>query len=82
MFSTWTWIFLLLLVWFWIGFFEEWVLGIFEVFFWCCCFGFGFFLDFISSKEAQISFNVSGVLCFCGISSELSFSDTRAQSLH
>lgn len=43
MFSTWTWIFLLLLVWFWIGFFEEWVLGIFEVFFVVVALFLGFF---------------------------------------
>lgn len=51
-------------------------------FFFYCCFVFGFVLGFIFSMEAQILFNESSGLCFCGISSELSFSDTRAQCIH
>lgn len=47
-----------------------------------CCFVFGFVPGFIFSKEVHISFNGSSVLCFDGISSELFYSDTRAQCIH
>lgn len=71
----------LLLVWFWIcGFFggEGWFGGIFGVFLLVC---FWFCSSFFPRRPRYL---LMDPVCFvlCGISSKLSFSDTRAQCIH